>query len=150
MRHRKAGRRLGRTTSHRDAMMRNMVTSLLEHGRITTTDQKAKELRGLADRMVTLGKRDTLHARRLAARVIRSEDIVKRLFSEIAPGFVERHGGYTRIVKTRLRHGDGAQLSVIELMPPGPPETKGKPSLAPTLKSSVVPTTKEKFDSSKG
>ena len=150
MRHRKAGRRLGRTTSHRDAMMRNMVTSLLEHGRITTTDPKAKELRGLLDRMVTLGKKDSLHARRMAARVIRSEDVVKKLFSEIAPGFAERHGGYTRIVKTRLRHGDGAQMSIIELMPPGPPETKGKPSLAPTLKSSVVPTTKEKFGADAG
>jgi len=147
MRHRKAGRKLGRNSSHREAMFRNMVTSLFEHGRIRTTDAKAKELRKVADRMVTLGKQGTLHARRLAARTIRTADALRRLFDEIAPGFAERHGGYTRIVKLRNRAGDNAPISLIELMPAGAPETSGRPSLAPTLKASTAtPETKERFE----
>ncbi len=129
-------------------MLRNMVTSLFEHGKIETTDAKAKELRGFADRLVTLGKQNTLHAKRLAARVIRTRDVLAKLFDEIAPGFSERHGGYTRIIKTRTRHGDAAPMSVIELMPFGAPEGKsGRGPQAPKVKqSAVVPTTKERFD----
>ena len=117
MRHRRAGRRLGRTTSHRKAMMRNLVTSLFEHEKITTTDAKAKELRSVADRMITLGKRGTLHARRQALSFIRSSRITKKVFEELSPRYSERMGGYTRIIKIGTREGDNALLSVIELMP---------------------------------
>lgn len=116
MRHNKAGRRLGRTTSHRVAMFRNMVTSFLNHERITTTDAKAKELRSIAEKMITLGKRGDLHAMRLAASYIREKSVVTKLFSEIAPRYTDRQGGYTRIVKLGLRPGDNASLSMIELV----------------------------------
>ena len=146
MRHLKSGRKLGMTSSHRKAMFRNMVTSLFEHGKVTTTDTRAKELRKLADRLVTLGKRNTLHAKRLAARTIRTREALVKLFDHIAPGFAEREGGYTRIVKVSSRLGDNATLSIIELMPPGAPESKGRGSVAPSLKKvTAVPVTKEKF-----
>ncbi|MBW2598935.1 MAG: 50S ribosomal protein L17 [Deltaproteobacteria bacterium] len=117
MRHRKAGRKLGRTSSHRRAMMRNLVTSLLEHEKIITTDAKAKELRGVADKMITLGKRGTLHARRQALSFIRSSQVTKKVFEELSSRYAERAGGYTRMVKVGNREGDDALLSVIELMP---------------------------------
>ena len=117
MRHRKAGRKLGRTSSHRKAMMRNLVTSLLEHEKVTTTDAKAKELRGVADKMITLGKRGTLHARRQALSFIRDNRVTKKVFEELSPRYTERAGGYTRVVKLGNREGDNAPLSVIELMP---------------------------------
>ncbi len=117
MRHRKAGRKLGRTSSHRRAMMRNLVTSLLEHEKIITTDAKAKELRGVADKMITLGKRGTLHARRQALSFIRNSLVTKKVFEELSPRYTERAGGYTRIVKVGNREGDNALLSMIELMP---------------------------------
>ncbi|MBW2557364.1 MAG: 50S ribosomal protein L17 [Deltaproteobacteria bacterium] len=117
MRHRKAGRKLGRTSSHRRAMMRNLVTSLLEHEKIITTDAKAKELRGVADKMITLGKRGTLHARRQALSFIRSAQVTKKVFEELPSRYTERAGGYTRIVKLGNREGDDALLSMIELMP---------------------------------
>jgi large subunit ribosomal protein L17 len=117
MRHRKAGRRLGRTSSHRKAMMRNLVTSLLDHEKITTTDAKAKELRGVADRMITLGKRGTLHARRQALSFIRDDRVTRKVFEELSSRYSERMGGYTRIIKVGPREGDNALLSVIELMP---------------------------------
>src|ERR671922_1399711 len=116
MRHNRAGRRLGRTTSHRIAMFRNMVTSFLNHEKITTTDAKAKELRSIAEKMITLGKRGDLHAMRQAAAYIRDKKVVTKLFSTIAPRFKERDGGYTRIVKLGIRPGDNAPLSVIELV----------------------------------
>src|SRR5512137_2547018 len=116
MRHNKSGRRLGRTTSHRVAMFRNMVTSFFNHERITTTDAKAKELRSIADKMITLGKRGDLHAMRLAASYIREKSVVTKLFTTIAPRYANRPGGYTRIVKLGLRPGDNAQLSMIELV----------------------------------
>lgn len=116
MRHNKAGRRLGRKTSHRDAMFRNMVTSLLDHGRITTTDAKAKEIRVVAERMITLGKRGDLHSIRLASSVIREKPVVSKLFSTIAPRYKDRLGGYTRIIKLGIRQGDAAPLSLIELV----------------------------------
>ncbi len=115
MRHRKTGRKLNRTSAHRKALFRNMVTSLIEHEHLRTTDAKAKELRRIADRMVTLGKRGTLHARRQAAAYIRSRAMVKKLFDEVAVRFRERPGGYTRIVKLGHRHGDAAPMSIIEL-----------------------------------
>ncbi len=116
MRHNKAGRRLGRTTSHRVAMFRNMVTSLLNHERVVTTDAKAKEIRSVAEKMITLGKRGDLHAIRQASSYIREKAIVTKLFSTIAPRYKDRNGGYTRIIKLGQRLGDAAQLSVIELV----------------------------------
>lgn len=115
MRHLKSGRKLSRTSAHRKAMFRNMVTSLIEHEQIETTDAKAKELRRIADKMVTLGKRGDLHARRQAASYIRKRSVVTKLFSEVAERFKERPGGYTRITKIGHRHGDAASMSVIEL-----------------------------------
>ena len=116
MRHKLAGRRLGRTTSHRMAMFRNMVTSLFEHERIVTTAEKAKELRPIAEKMITLGKRGDLHARRQALSFIRSEDVVEKLFTVIKDKFTDRKGGYTRILKTGVRKGDAAGMAIIELV----------------------------------
>jgi large subunit ribosomal protein L17 len=114
MRHMNQGRKLNRTSAHRKALFRNLVLALLEHERIKTTDAKAKELRRFADRMVTLGKRGDLAARRLAFNFMQSRDAVKKLFDEIAPRFKERNGGYTRVVKFGFRRGDAAALSIIE------------------------------------
>ena len=116
MRHRKSGKTLGRNSSHRKAMFRNMVTSLLEHEMIQTTDAKAKELRRFADKMITLGKRGDLHARRSALKVIRSKDVTAKLFDELAARYKDRSGGYTRIIKLGNRVGDAAPLSIIELV----------------------------------
>src|SRR6266853_4939929 len=114
MRHLNQGRKLNRTSSHRKALFRNLVLSLIEHERIKTTDAKAKELRRFADRMVTLGKRGDLSARRMAFAFMQSRDAVKKLFDEIAPRFKERAGGYTRVIKFGNRRGDAAMLSIIE------------------------------------
>jgi large subunit ribosomal protein L17 len=114
MRHLNSGRKLNRNASHRKALFRNMVLALIRHGRITTTDAKAKELRRFADKMVTLGKQGDLSARRLAFAFMQSRDAVKKLFDEIAPQFKERPGGYTRVIKFERRRGDAAPLSVIE------------------------------------
>lgn len=116
MRHGKSGRRLGRTTSHREAMFRNMVTSFLNHEKITTTDAKAKEIRSVAEKMITLGKRGDLHSLRQAASYIREKSVVTKLFSTIAPRYKDRLGGYTRIVKLGIRQGDAAPISLIELV----------------------------------
>lgn len=116
MRHRNSGRKLSRSTSHRKALLRNMVTSLLDHERIQTTDAKAKELRGVTDRMITLGKRGDLHARRQALAVIRDKDVTAKLFDVLADRYRERPGGYTRIIKAGRRAGDAAPVSIIELV----------------------------------
>jgi large subunit ribosomal protein L17 len=116
MRHRNAGRKLGRTSSHRRAMLRNLVTALLEHEQVETTDAKAKEVRRLAERMITLGKRGSLHARRRAARVVRSAEVTGKLFAELADRYRERPGGYTRVLKVRTRVGDAAPISLVELV----------------------------------
>ena len=115
MRHLKAGRKLNRSASHRRALFRNLVTALFERERIRTTDAKAKEVRRLAERMITLGKRGTLAARRRALTFIQKRAVVKKLFDDIAPRFKDRAGGYTRAIKIGLRHGDAAPLSVLEL-----------------------------------
>ncbi len=109
-------RKLGRPTDHRIAMLKNLVTALLEHGKIETTVTRAKETRALAEKMITLAKKDSLHARRQALAFITKEDVVKKLFEEIAPKYAERNGGYTRIIKTFERRGDAALMSVIELV----------------------------------
>jgi len=119
VRHRKRGRQLGRNTKHRLALFRNLATSLMEHERIETTEAKAKELRGITDRLITLGKQGTLHARRGALRVLRTKETVSKLFDDIAKRFPDRHGGYTRIIKTRQRPGDAAKLVAIELVETG-------------------------------
>jgi large subunit ribosomal protein L17 len=115
MRHLKSGRKLNRNSAHRRAMLSNMVTSLLLHEQVRTTDAKAKELRRWTDRMVTLGKRGTLHARRQALAFVRDRRVVAKLFDEIAARFRERPGGYTRVTKLGIRRGDAAPLSMIEL-----------------------------------
>jgi len=114
MRHLNRGRKLNRTSAHRKALLRNMLVALIRHGRIKTTDAKAKELRSFADRMVTLGKRGDLASRRRVFSVIQSRALVKQLFDEIAPRFKDRAGGYTRVVKYGWRRGDAAPLSIIE------------------------------------
>jgi large subunit ribosomal protein L17 len=114
MRHLNRGRKLNRTSSHRKALFKNLVLALVRHGRIRTTDAKAKELRRYADRMVTLGKQGDLAARRRAFDFMQSHQAVKKLFDEIAPRFKERNGGYTRVVKYGFRRGDAAPLSIIE------------------------------------
>ena len=116
MRHLKQGRKLGRTTAHRKALLRNLATALLEHERIITTEPKAKELRRVADKLVTLGKRGNLHARRQALQVVQSNAVVQKLFNEIAPRFAGRQGGYTRILRLGYRSGDAAAMAVIELV----------------------------------
>src|SRR5688572_32967210 len=116
MRHRNEGRKLSRNTSHRRALLRNLVTSFLEHGRLMTTLPKAKEIRPLAEKMITLGKRDSLHARRQVQAYLLKEAIAKRVFDTIAPKFADRKGGYSRLIKLGYRKGDGADLAIIELL----------------------------------
>jgi large subunit ribosomal protein L17 len=116
MRHRKKGRKLSRTASHRRATMRNMAINLFRHDRIETTTAKAKELRPYAERLITLAKRGDLHARRLAAQRIHDPDVLRRLFAEIAPKYSSRPGGYTRILKLGHRQGDAADMALIELV----------------------------------
>ncbi|HLI35270.1 MAG TPA: 50S ribosomal protein L17 [Terriglobia bacterium] len=116
MRHRNYGRKLSRNTSHRRALLRNLVTSLILEERIETTVAKAKAARGLAEEMISLGKRGGLHARRLAAAYCLSAVAVKKLFEEIAPRYASRNGGYTRIIHTGWRKGDGADTAVLELI----------------------------------
>lgn len=116
MRHRKSGRRLGRTGSHKKAMFRNMVTSVFEHERIVTTTPKAKEVRKVVDKMITLAKRGDLHAKRQAMSFIQSRDVVAKLFDVISLQFADRNGGYTRIIKTGQRRGDAAPMAILELV----------------------------------
>src|SRR5215470_2069765 len=116
MRHRNAGRKLSRNTPHRRALLRNLVTSFLEHGRLMTTLPKAKEVRPLAEKMITLGKRDSLHARRQVQSYLMRDGIAKNVFDTIAPRFADRNGGYSRIIKLGNRKGDGADLAIIELL----------------------------------
>ena len=124
MRHGISGRKLNRTSSHRKAMFANMTVSLLRHEQITTTLPKAKELRRFADRMITLGKRGSLHARRQAAAFLRDDRIVGKLFESLAPRYRDRSGGYTRVLKAGFRYGDNAPVAVIELVDRDP-EAKG-------------------------
>ena len=109
-------RKLGRETAHRKAMLRNLTTSLLENGKMVTTETRAKEVRCMAEKMITLGKRNTLHTRRQALAYITKPDVVVKLFNEIAPKYADRNGGYTRIIKMAPRRGDGASQAVIELV----------------------------------
>ena len=132
MRHRVAHRKLGRTTEHRLSLLRNMAASLITHERIRTTVAKAKELRPFVEKLVTLGKRDSLHARRRALSILSSKTVVRRLFSDVSPRFSERPGGYTRILKLGPRQGDGAPMAFIEFVDY---EFKGGAAPAPSAKS---------------
>jgi large subunit ribosomal protein L17 len=116
MRHRVAGKKLGRKTAHRVMMFRNMVTSLLDKERIRTTLDRAKAVRPIAERMITLGKSETLHARRRALAFVKDAAVVKKLFDTLAPRFSQRPGGYTRIIRLGFRDGDGAQMAYLELI----------------------------------
>jgi len=127
MRHRRAGRKLGRTSAHREALLRNLASSLFLHEKIITTEAKAKELRRVAERMVTLAKRGGLHARRLAATVVQDPRALKKLFDSLGARFQERPGGYTRITKLDYRPGDGAPMVAIELIGAEPPR-QAKPA----------------------
>ena len=146
MRHRVAGRKLSRHTQHRELMFRNMLVSLLQYERIKTTLAKGKELRGWADRIISIGKKGTLHARRQAFALLRDEGIVKKLFDEIAPRFKDREGGYTRVYKLGWRQGDGAPLSLVELVTYTAPEEKKKSTLkkAKEILEKVTPKKKGK------
>jgi large subunit ribosomal protein L17 len=142
MRHRKAGRNLGRTSSHRKAMLRNMVTSLFRYEQLETTDAKAKELRPIAEKMITLAKKGDLHSRRQALAFMRDKSVVHRLFDEVSDRHSDRQGGYLRIIKRGYRKGDAAPVSVVQLLaqegaqkerkkgksagPTGPSEAKNK------------------------
>jgi len=132
MRHRKSGVKLNRTSSHRNAMFRNMVTSLFKYGRIKTTDPKAKELRRWADQLITLAKRGDLHARRQAMAIIQEKSVVHKLFNDAPDRFGNKSGGYSRIVKIGLRKGDAATLSIVELtgQPVEPKKEDKKPAKA--------------------
>ena len=116
MRHRKSGRKLNRTASHRKAMFANMAAALIQHEQIVTTLPKAKELRPIVEKLVTLAKRGDLHARRLAVARIRDEGMVGKLFETLGPRYAERNGGYTRVLKAGFRHGDNAPVAVIEFV----------------------------------
>ena len=109
-------RKLGRATDHRNAMLRNMVTSLLEYGKMTTTVTRAKEVRAMTEKMITLAKVDSLHNKRQAMAYITKEDVVKKLFDEIAPKYKDVNGGYCRIIKTEARRGDAAEMCILELV----------------------------------
>ena len=116
MRHRIAGRKLGRRTSHRRALYRNMVTDLLRHEKLVTTEPKAKEVRGIAEKMITLGKKSGLHSYRQALSFIMDKKVTEKLFADLAPRYQERSGGYTRIIKLPPRLGDGAPMVKLELV----------------------------------
>lgn len=125
MRHRNAGRKLGRKTPHRISMFRNLVTSLLDKERVRTTLPRAKEVRPIAERMITLGKRESLHARRQALAFVKDPEVVAKLFKTLAPRFAERNGGYTRIIRLGFREGDGARMAILELIGSGYKAAKG-------------------------
>src|SRR5262245_59440741 len=141
MKHRVSGRKLGRTSSHRLAVLRNLSTSLFRHERITTTLMKAKELRPFAEKLITLSKRETLHARRLVLRDIHDKDVVAKMFDALSSRYAQRPGGYTRIIKLGPRRGDNAEIARIELVDAevvkkaAEPEPKGKAAGKPEKKA---------------
>jgi large subunit ribosomal protein L17 len=145
MRHLVAGRKLSRHTQHRELMFRNMLVSLLQHERIKTTLAKGKELRGWVDKIITLGKKGTLHAKRQAFALLRNHEMVKKLFEEVVPRLKNREGGYTRVYKMGWRQGDGAPLSLVELVTfSHPKEKKSTVKKAKEVLEKVAPKKKEK------
>jgi len=139
MRHRVNTRKFGRTSAHRISMFRNLVSSLLEHERVETTHEKAREVGRLAERMISLGKRGDLHARRLALRIVRGREAHSKLFGELAERFAGRSGGYTRVLRTRRRPGDAAEMSIVSLLEaqPGAKAPAEKGEKAPRKKSAA-------------
>jgi large subunit ribosomal protein L17 len=135
MRHRRAGKKLGRDSAHRKALYSNLAGALIEHGRIKTTEAKAKAVKPFAEQMITLGKRGDLHARRLALAELRSQDVVHQLFADVAPRFADRLGGYTRIVKLGPRLGDSAEMVYLELVDYAPDGATPAPPAAATSTS---------------
>lgn len=145
MRHGKRVKKLGRTKEHRKAMLSNMTASLLAHIQIRTTLVKAKAVKRVVDRLITLAKKGNLHAKRQAYDVIRQRGLVKKLFDEIGPKFSERDGGYTRVLKLETRRGDGAEMAVVELLMEKPIKVKEKgKKTKPEKKTAKAPETKEK------
>ncbi len=138
MRHRVHTFKIGRSGAHRRAMLANMISSLIEHGEIKTTVTKAKEARRMADKMITLGKKGTLHHRRQAIAKLRDKVAVKRLFDELAPGYAERVGGYTRIIRLGRRRGDAAEMCLLQLVEEGAPTLKKTPATATEEAAPVV------------
>ena len=150
MRHQKVGKKLGRNSSHRKAMFRNMVTSLFRYEQLETTDAKAKELRQTAEKMITLAKRGDLHARRQALAYMKDKATTHRLFDELKDRYVDRQGGYVRIIKKTNRKGDGAPISVIQLLPEEEGKKKGKKKGKPgSSKPKVKKEEKAKITSAK-
>jgi large subunit ribosomal protein L17 len=139
MRHRVNTRKFGRTSAHRMSMFRNMVSSLIEHERVETTHEKAREVGRLAERMISLGKRGDLHARRQALRIVRGREAQSKLFGELAERFAGRSGGYTRVLRTRRRPGDAAEMSIVSLLEaqPGAKAPAEKGAKAPRKKSAA-------------
>ncbi len=144
MRHRRAGKKLGRDSSHRKAMLRNMVTSLFKYEQLETTDAKAKQLRPVAEKIITLAKRGDLHARRQALAYIKEKAVTHRLFGDLRDRYMDRQGGYVRIVKKGNRKGDGASLSVIQLLPEEEGKKKGKKKGRATKAASAAESKKKK------
>jgi large subunit ribosomal protein L17 len=149
MKHRVVGRRLDRTTEHRTAMFRNMVTSLLRHERIVTTTPKAKEMKRFADKIITLGKKGTSHAWRIAARDVRDPAVLAKLFGTLKERYASRPGGYTRVVRVHRRHGDNAEMAVIELVDRATeaaeePEAKGGKAARPAKGEAKAPKEEKK------
>jgi large subunit ribosomal protein L17 len=149
MRHLKRTAKLGRTGEHRNAMLANLVCSLIKHKRVTTTLAKAKAARSVAEKMVTLGKKGTVHDRRLAAARLHQEDAVKILFNEIAPVQKERHGGYTRIIKLHERQGDASQLAILEWVDVSVAVVDATPEAKPEAETGTAPEAKPKKASKK-
>ncbi|MBW2022197.1 MAG: 50S ribosomal protein L17 [Deltaproteobacteria bacterium] len=139
MRHRKAGKHLGRDSSHRRAMFRNMVTSLFKYEQIETTDAKAKQLRSIAERMITLAKRGDLHARRQALAYMTDKKVTHRLFEELRERFMDRQGGYVRIIKKGNRQGDNAPISIVQLISAEEGKKKRKKKAKPEAKAQMKP-----------
>src|SRR5262245_9287077 len=138
MRHRVAGKKLGRSPAHRRALLRNLVTELLQHEAVRTTDAKAKELKRWGDRLITLGKEGTLHARRRAAALVQRASVVRKLFVELGPRYAARPGGYTRVVKLGVRTGDAASVSMVEVVDrPGAGGDAGKKKKSPRRKAAA-------------
>ncbi|KQC07829.1 MAG: 50S ribosomal protein L17 [Candidatus Cloacimonas sp. SDB] len=126
MRHKMRGRKFGRESDHRKLMLKNLVLSLIEHGRINTTQAKAKEIRSLTERVITYGKKGTVHHRRMAFKILNNKDMVKKVFDQLAPKYSEREGGYTRVLKNGYRRGDCAPMAIIEFVENEPVEKKKK------------------------
>jgi len=138
MRHRLSGRRLGRGSSHQKAMFRSLASSLIIHEHLETTDARAKELRRVVDRLVTLGKKGSLHARRQAFKFLNNHQLVQKLFDEIAPRFSDRPGGYTRLIKSRIRFADSAPMTFVRFTSADLPESSEKEEVSAPVESKTI------------